>query len=268
MISIHLQGRLGNMMFQIAFLEYTGKRFGYETFYPNARENINTYIKGTDIHPPNPDAKDYHKIFKNFDWFKNEDKPYEVNCFMQIPFKFKHIYHVDDKTKFKGYFQSEQWWGGEREFMQELFAPSDFVLDKLSKYKYLFEGNVCAIHVRRGDYLRYPDIHPTVTVDYISRAKEKLRGHSISRYLIFSDDIQWCKEHIQDSKYVFIEGEKDYIELFLIGMCQHKIISNSTFPWWGSYLSTIGGITIAPKVWIADPKIDDSAVCPWHWKQL
>jgi len=268
MIAMHLQGRLGNIMFQTATLEYMGKRFGYETCYPNIRQYLSVLEHGNVSYINTPHAQEYLKIFKNFSWTKNEDKSPEINTLIKIPFKFEHIREVDDKTKFMGYFQSEENWGGEREFVQKLFEPSEFVTSQLEKYKGLFIDITCFIHVRRGDYLKYPDVHPTVTVDYINRAKKELEGHEIKKYLVFSDDIPWCKENLKGDDHVFIEGEKDYVELFLMGQCEYKIIANSSFSWFGSYLSPKGGVTVAPKVWIKSPRIDDSHVCPWFWTRI
>jgi len=85
---------------------------------------------------------------------------------------------------------------------------------------------------------------------------------------VFSDDMDWCKANLKGSDFVFISTGKDYLDMFLMSLCNQKIISNSTFSWWAAYLSPKGGEIIAPKDWIADPKIDDSHVCPWYWKKL
>lgn len=74
----------------------------------------------------------------------------------------------------------------------------------------------------------------------------------VDRYLIFSDDIPWCKEHFKGEHFYFIENEKDYVELFLQSKCTHNIISSSTFSWWGAYLNTnlgqrIGASTMVCK---------------------
>jgi hypothetical protein len=107
-----------------------------------------------------------------------------------------------------------------------------------------------------------------VTPEYIERAKEELAPHEIVRYLIFSDDIAWCKENLQDDRYVFIEGEKDYVEMFLMARCNYKIIANSSFSWWGAYLSRLGGVVVAPGNWFGSVGFDSSHICPWYWVKL
>jgi hypothetical protein len=60
-----------------------------------------------------------------------------------------------------------------------------------------------------------------------------------SVFLIFSDDIYWCKQNFPDlpEKFVFIDENKDYEELFLMSKCKNNIICNSTFSWWGAWLN-------------------------------
>ena len=56
-------------------------------------------------------------------------------------------------------------------------------------------------------------------------------------FVVFSDDIKWCKEHIKPSNVIYIENEKDYIELYLMSICNNNIVSNSSFSWWGAWLN-------------------------------
>ncbi len=265
-IQLNVQGRLGNIMFQTAALEHLGLRFGYETYYPNIKRQIEI-LKGDTLYTPSPEADDYFKIFKNFNWHNGWEKPYKVNHIINVPFAFEHMHELDDNTLLKGYFQSENNWGGDRAWVQDLFEPSDMVLEQLKKYDGLFKHKTCSIHVRRGDYLRFPDTHPTVTTDYIDRAKHLLKGHKIVNWIVFSDDIEWCKENLKGD-YIFIENEKDYVEMFLMARCNYKIIANSSFSWFGAYLSKVGGEVVAPIVWIANPKVDDSHVVPWYWLKI
>ena len=70
--------------------------------------------------------------------------------------------------------------------------------------------------------------------------------------LIFSDDIQWCKQNIKLDNCIYITSDifDDYEQLYLMSLCDDNIISNSSFSWWGSYLNNnINKKIIAPKIW-------------------
>jgi len=242
-------------------------KFKHDTYYPNIKEQIEL-LKKDELQCARFYADDYLHIFKNFNWLKNEDRSHRVDHIAKIPFGFTRILSVKDNTHFTGYFQSDKYWDKNRKFVIDLFEPSDFIVNKLEKYSYLLTGNTCAIHVRRGDYLKFQFIHPPVTLDYINNARMILESRGVEKYFVFSDDIKWCRENLIGDEYFFIEDEKDYIELFLMGKCVHKIISNSTFSWWGSYLSPTQGITIAPKTWVIKSRTDASYICPQSWIRI
>jgi len=265
-ISAALRGGLGNILFVTAALEYLGKRFGYKTVYPNIKEHLN-FLNG-DFYNYNLYPYELPKIFKNFDWHINKKIKHKIDQVRRLPFTYSHIMEVEDNTHFISYFQSEEYWGGEKDFVQQLLEPSDFVLEQLKEYMYLFDEVTCCVHVRRGDYLNHPDIYHPVGVDYIEKAIKEFECHKIKKYLVFSDDLDWCKANLKGHNFMFMSTGKDYLDMFLMSLCEQKIISNSTFSWWAAYLSPKGGEIIAPKDWIADPKIDDSHVCPWYWKKL
>ena len=70
--------------------------------------------------------------------------------------------------------------------------------------------------------------------------------------LIFSDDINWCKESFKDykNKIFYIDDNPDYIELWLMSMCKNNILANSTFSWWGAWLNNNNEkIVVAPTKW-------------------
>ena len=73
-----------------------------------------------------------------------------------------------------------------------------------------------------------------------------------SLFLIFSDDIAWCKANFPDlpEKFVFIEGNADHEDLLLMSHCKNNIICNSTFSWWAAWLnSNPEKKVIAPSKW-------------------
>ena len=56
-------------------------------------------------------------------------------------------------------------------------------------------------------------------------------------FIFFSDDISWVKANLNNPKGIYIDNEKDYIELKLMTMCKNNIICNSSFSWWGAWLN-------------------------------
>ena len=89
-------------------------------------------------------------------------------------------------------------------------------------------------------------------------------------YAVFSDDIEWCKKVFGNSEeIIYIEKEADYVDLYLMSLCKHNIIANSTFSWWGAWLGKHPDqIVIAPNQWfgpaITDKPTDDLIPESWH----
>lgn len=114
---------------------------------------------------------------------------------------------------------------------------------------------IVSVHVRLGDNLRSPNnCHPCRPISYYHEALDRLSPWAES-VVIFSDDIPWCREAFKGRDIdLFFEGgaprkkehEKgyrtdpfsDWIDLCAMTMCDLHIISNSTYAWWGAYLST------------------------------
>tara|TARA_R110000851_G_scaffold56338_3_gene131764 strand:- start:487 stop:2181 length:1695 start_codon:yes stop_codon:yes gene_type:complete len=263
MISCVLKGGIGNMMFEIAFLEYESRRTGFAAGY----YNIDTQINDINNYPAYAaaNAQDYLKMFKHFTWPKiNKPSGPMVNA----PFPYKTL-TINDNTNYNGYFQSEKYFP-DREFILSLFEPSDFVNEQLIKYDYLFNSTTCSIHVRRGDYLTFSSIHKSRDIQYYKKAMDTVGD--VNKYLIFSDDIQWCKTEFLGDQFIFIENEKDYVELFLQSKCDHNIISSSTFSWWGAYLNNKPNrISVGPAQWFASTAPTDlieNNIVPESWQTI
>jgi hypothetical protein len=135
----------------------------------------------------------------------------------------------------------------------ELFSIDSVSLDLINKkYPNVNFENSCSLHVRRGDYLKYPNIHPTCDVSYYEKSISLVDSENI---LIFSDDINWCKNNllIKNKNIFFIEGNQDYIDLWLMSLCKNNIMANSTFSWWGAWLNkNKNKLVIGPKKWFGE----------------
>jgi hypothetical protein len=237
MVSVNLKGGLGNMMFQIAFIENLARRGGFDVVYPDFEQKLASLIT-TATHSGL--AFDYPGLFKNLDWNKNRDKEYHFTQVRQIPHKFVEI-EPEDNTVYDGYFQSEKYF--DREFTLKLFEPSEWLQSKLMPF---LAKNTCSIHIRRGDYLANPNTYELLDNDYYLAAIDKVKA---DEYLIFSDDLEWCFRHFNMSEFRYIKNI-NYVEMYLMAMCNHNIIANSSFSWWGAYLNqNPGKKVIAPAKW-------------------
>ena len=89
------------------------------------------------------------------------------------------------------------------------------------------------------------------------------------KFLVFSDDIEWCKQ-VFDDDFNFIEGEEDYVDLLLMARCKHNIIANSSFSWWGAWLNRNNNKrVIAPKKWFGSvANLDSKDLLPKGWITL
>ncbi|AUJ65723.1 hypothetical protein B9057_15060 (plasmid) [Aestuarium zhoushanense] len=170
-----------------------------------------------------------------------------------------------------GYWQSERY-----------FAP---IIDQI-RAAFTFKGvkNVAlsnkerinvSVHVRRGDYLLAGSIHASCNADYYFRALASLDLETCdTRVHVFSDDPVWAREalHKLHPNTNFIEGNigaDSYKDMYLMSQCDHHIIANSSYSWWGAWLNPSSQKrVIAPKRWFTDPSMDDSDFLPQSWERM
>ena len=80
-----------------------------------------------------------------------------------------------------------------------------------------------------------PDAHPLCTIDYYNNAMDMLDGDDVL-FICTSDDIKWCEENIKRKNIVYNYQDLAH-DMCLISKCHDHIMANSTFSWWGSWLS-------------------------------
>jgi len=163
--------------------------------------------------------------------------------------------HVD--WNLSGFFQSEKYFLHCRELIRSFLTlkteHENYIQEKYGQY---LKYPTCAIHVRRGDYLVVPENHPVQPLDYYRQAMEIVGNDNL--FIVCSDDVAWCKENFKGPNFVFIEGEMDIIDMFVMSKCTNQIIANSSFSWWGAWLNAHQSKKlIAPSQWFG-PGINDS----------
>ncbi|GHT75659.1 alpha-1,2-fucosyltransferase [Bacteroidia bacterium] len=145
-----------------------------------------------------------------------------------------------------GRFQSEKYFKGKKEEVQKSFT---FDKNKVSEKsqpiaKKIAAENSVSIHIRRGDYLDKKNLaifENICTLDYYNKAVQYMIKH-VERpvFYVFSDDILWTKEKLNLPNAFFIDwnsGSNSWEDMFLMSLCKHNIIANSTFSWWGAWLN-------------------------------
>lgn len=248
-------------MFQIAAIEYLAYKNNTTVGYFNWESQLKKIDDDIRHNPSIKHASEYNNIFKNLSF----PPTLPPKSYANVPFHYIDL-PFQEETCYNGFFQSEKYFP-DKEFITNLFSPSKFVIDQLSKYNDLLtQGTTCAIHVRRGDYLKFSHVHFLQPLDYYKKGIETIKA---DYYLFFSDDLQWCKENFKGSNYYFIE-DKDYVELFLMTKCDHNIISNSSFSWWGAWLNeNKNKVVIGPNKWFGSAiNHGTSDVIPESWIKI
>jgi hypothetical protein len=133
--------------------------------------------------------------------------------------------------------------------------------------------NSVAVHVRRGDYAspRGQAYHGLIPVSYYRAAIGRIADQiSDVNLFIFSDDIAWCRAHLQiDLPKTFVDSNRpthSVAAMQLISACKHAVIANSSFSWWAAWLNqNPAKLVCAPVRWFAgvDHEINDRVPVEW-----
>jgi Glycosyl transferase family 11 len=135
--------------------------------------------------------------------------------------------------------------------------------------------NAVSVHVRRGDLITHPIYSKTIKVqtpDYFKTSMRKIADQvGDPHFFVFSDDPDWCKEHVRiDAPITYMDhndGRRDYVDLVLMSHCRHFITANSSFSWWGAWLSrNAEKIVIVPSVWGTDGSGPIPDLIPSGWQ--
>ena len=128
-------------------------------------------------------------------------------------------------------------------------------------------GDTISLHIRRGDYVVNPN-HPVQPLEYYDEALKCLPQNF--PVIVFSDDSKWCHEQelFSGDRFNISDDNSADFDLCLMSMCKCHVIANSSFSWWGAWLSN-SQMTIAPKNWFAaqcaGKDITDMEFGSWKW---
>ena len=219
-------GWLGNQMFQYAATFAASKRINQKCAFPENEPNL----------------------FELFTLSADKIQRPQGLIYQEPHFHYAPIPQQDDLT-LHGYFQSEKHFAHNRQEILDLFRLQDAALSFLDqKYSEIINNKkFTSVHIRRGDYLKYADFHAIMGKEYYDEAMS--RFPKSTKFVFFSDDIEWCKETF-GSRHIYIENQEDILDLYLMSKIKNNIIANSSFSWWGAWLSELEDKKVlTPPVW-------------------
>jgi hypothetical protein len=251
MISIYLNGRLGNQLFQYTFCRISALKNKCNFFIPsNKTESIEFYSQCNNklfsnlfmSEETNPHYWVGDKLF-DVDLGVNDNiinrivSEKDINCMIKYE-------QINNGDLIKGYCQFEDILIGYEDLIKnEWFKIKPNILESSLGITNTYNVNdYCIIHFRGGDYKTIDMFYlPKTYYDY---AKSKMPKNI--KYLIITDDIVEAKKFFPDDKIISNTMEIDFC---LLTLYKYIIISNSTFSWWGSWLNNNNPIVIAPNRW-------------------
>jgi hypothetical protein len=253
---IKLMGGLGNQLFQYAFGRVQMDN-GIDVYFDNS-----TYSGKQRW--PRPYRLDkfeinikLHQIIKSQPTTKDKQTSFEIDLLRT------------DNRNFDGYWQFVRYYEDIIPTLQkELRVKTELYTDYFTKLSFEIgcKENSVSIHVRRGDYL--VQTWGILPFTYYLQAVQHTEGD----LYIFSDDVQWCKEHFKPEYFnrqiTFVDTGEDYLDFELMKRCKHNIIGSSTFSWWAAFLNdNPNKKVIAPAQWLGG-WIDNSLIYPNDWIKI
>jgi len=250
-------GRLGNQMFQYASLKGIAANRGYNICIPFSQNKnewtdhqLNSVFKMSTLNQLN-----YQYIDLNRPTIFEESFSFDEKLFNECP----------DWVTIHGFFQTEKYFKHIRDQLLIDFQFHDDILEPAQQVVFNWK-NPIALHVRRTDYIINPN-HNTLSLNYYKKALECFDNSS--EIIIFSDDPKWCLEQklFDSDRFLVSETDNNYLDLCIMTLCSGHIIANSSFSWWGAWLSNSKQI-VAPSGWFKgsdNEHLDTKDLIPKTW---
>ena len=275
-VEVVISGGMGNQLFQYAAGQSLSKRLNSElaldlSWYMHSqglsqrRMELDKFVDLKDVQilrtSIHPKAHQIRRVLQGYKII--DDSNYN-------PEKFDSFVSNRD-IRINGYWQSERYFSKIADELRDSIVRSEFGSTLTSDVARSIVASKCiGIHVRRGDYIADPKtkaFHGVCDVNYFLAGVEFIsQSRIIDSLFIFSDDIAWCAENLKFDKETKIIDSSicDTDQLKLLSLCNHHIISNSSFSWWAAWLGAKDAqCVVYPKGWFADGRDLESMPSDW-----
>lgn len=184
------------------------------------------------------------------------------------------VFDLPDNTYMDGYWQSERYFKDIADVIRQDFFVVTLPGEKNVKLAdYISTVSAVSLHVRRGDYVTNPTAsrhHGVCSSEYYRKAVALILQSVDNPHLfVFSDEPDWCASHLRlpaQTHFVNHNNNNPHDDLRLMRLCRHHIIANSSFSWWGAWLSSSPNkIVICPKKWFNNTRRCTNDLIPEKW---
>lgn len=295
MIVVKLQGGLGNQMFQYAIgrqmsmINSTELKLDLSFLLDRTPREHFTF---RDFELGDFDIKADYATNSDVDNFINNDLTSKLKRLFgqkklvnEGSFSFHpKVLSLGNNVYLDGYWQCEKYFDSIR---NEIL--NDFTL-KQSRFNKLYENvllqetkelmlrsNSVSVHFRRGDYISdnaTNSFHGICSLQYYQNAIKLITQRIQSpHFFLFSDDTEWLLNNriIDNFPATVVKTSDMHLDMYLMSICKHNIIANSSFSWWGAWLNqNIDKLVIAPQRWFANEERNQQTkdLIPQNWIRL
>jgi|UniRef100_A0A6C0M098 hypothetical protein len=284
MITVLIQGGLGNQLFQVFATLAAAIRSGGTCFFlcepRDATGHRSTY---------------WNTLLKGLLPMTVLPTPTQVHRFMQLPvymepeFKYARL-QLKPSMKLVGYFQSYKYFNDVETQIYEKIQLKKQQAHIRNSSGFAGIKNTVAMHFRIGDYANISDAHPILPLEYYRKALKHVltqvqgEGNVAVNVLIFGEaqDNATIANHLRELKadpafsarcrfHKVPNSLEDWKQMLLMSVCDHNIIANSTFSWWGAYLNqNPGKVVCYPSTWfgLALQQHDTRDLFPAEWVKI
>lgn len=245
-------GRFGNQIFQYALCKVLSIIHDKPFFVNPDNHFLNFFDSNLMSYKPT-------SIFDDNEYIEKDAFNFDANILQQ------------NNINLIGFFQNLSYYDKLLPEIRKELRPNSSILNKSYQYiKDKIKGNsledTACIHVRRGDYENLQNFYDILDINYYKYIIEKIKP----KYLfIISDNINKIKEELQsirNNQYIercfFVDELDVYQEFYIMYLCKHGIISNSSFSWWSKVLSNDKNdqMIYIPYPWLKTSKVSHSSI--------